>query len=148
MMENTNIKWPVISLNIIFFIMLITINIELFQKTCSNPDNCNSISFLVMIGLITIVQICILNAIILSIFYSLHNGYRKIKKYLSERRTEKMMKEVDINETHINDSCCICLDNMERGVVLKCNHALHKVCLKELIEYKHKLCPLCCKEIR
>ena len=152
-MENPNIienqitKWSIISLNIALVFFLMIINNHLLYDSCSTTESCGTLLYLLTTVILTIFEICIFNIIILYFLYIIQIGYKKIKTYLLKKHREKMMKEVDINENHINDSCCICLDDMERGVVLKCNHVLHKECLKELIEYNHKLCPLCCQDI-
>ena len=53
------------------------------------------------------------------------------------------------NEVELSDQmdCCICLDNMEKGIQLKCHHFIHKSCLYGMIEHKLTRCPLCCHDL-
>ena len=46
--------------------------------------------------------------------------------------------------------CPICLENMTCSVVIEldCAHIIHKDCLIQLIESRHRKCPMCREPIR
>jgi SNF2 family DNA or RNA helicase len=45
-----------------------------------------------------------------------------------------------------DDSCSICLDNINNGSVTKCGHIFCTECIKNSLKYKKK-CPMCKKEL-
>lgn len=47
--------------------------------------------------------------------------------------------EIDIDPSQ---DCCICLEEMQKGIKLTCNHILHKECMKKWHQIKQS-CPLC-----
>lgn len=45
------------------------------------------------------------------------------------------------------ETCAICLDNLEQPVITACAHAFDKACIEQVIERQHK-CPMCRAEIK
>lgn len=58
-----------------------------------------------------------------------------------EEKKEEEKDFLEINLTEEQD-CCICLEPMQTGVKLECNHILHKECIRKWHTIK-KSCPLC-----
>lgn len=50
------------------------------------------------------------------------------------------------NESEEIIDCCICLDNIEKGVELSCEHKYHCSCINEWKKIR-SVCPLCSREI-
>jgi SWI/SNF-related matrix-associated actin-dependent regulator of chromatin subfamily A3 len=45
------------------------------------------------------------------------------------------------------ETCAICLDNLEQPVITACAHAFDKACIEQVIERQHK-CPMCRADIK
>lgn len=105
--------------------------------------------FIVILLIITLniaLILLIIQYILYSLFYDIFISLYELK--IKQKKQKKFENEINVKE--IEDStiiCCICLENIESGIKLKCSHYLHAVCFEELINNQFKHCPLCIQNI-
>lgn len=63
-------------------------------------------------------------------------------------------RKIKLNETDLtsdtNEECHLCLEDMRMGdkvIILPCRHFFHSSCIRELVEHRHVVCPLCRQSI-
>lgn len=74
--------------------------------------------------------------------------YYIIYLYYYDSKKNEPLKLLVKNTENILEDCSICLDNMEKGLIVKtiCNHIFHNDCITQNIKY-YSTCPLCRTEI-
>ena len=59
--------------------------------------------------------------------------------------TVELENYVDLTGNYAD--CCICLEDIEKGVVLECRHKYHCDCINRWKKI-NPICPLCCRELK
>ncbi|KAH8702541.1 putative SNF2 family helicase [Talaromyces proteolyticus] len=59
----------------------------------------------------------------------------------------KALQEILQLRIESQETCAVCLDNLEEPVITACGHAFDKSCIEQVIERQHK-CPLCRADIK
>lgn len=136
-------------LNIVLFWYFLYLNTlfinENYYINHENQKKENNFEILALSLLLTIIELCGINLIIVFIYQTLLNLYDHVKmRWRQYKKDRGKFKEIELREIV---TCCICLNEIKKGIKLTCNHFLHKDCLNEMIDYNLKKCPLCCQEI-
>lgn len=140
-------KTSFVVINSLFLIPIIIINMIILRKNevLIYDNTIGVICLLIFASLLTLVEYFILNIILFYIIIMIIKTINFCQTLFFQRKTNKIINnEVELT---IDYDCCICLDNIENGIILKCKHVLHKECLKEMIESELTNCPLCRQDI-
>jgi hypothetical protein len=147
MPEMNNCK-RIIYLIIVFFLFLslFKLNLNILTTNSTNQEDIenNIFGYLIIILIITLLQTATCVGFLKLCDEFLQKQYKKLHtKWVNYKKQKKFSSEIEITGDLVN--CCICLDNMEKGIKLKCNHVIHKECLHNMMNYDIKKCPLCCQ---
>ncbi len=74
---------------------------------------------------------------------NLINDLEDVKIVLTEDEFNKLQKQKIENK-----DCCICIDNINEGIKLSCDHCFHVDCLKHWLCNEKKSCPICRRDVR
>lgn len=78
--------------------------------------------------------------------YSFGNVHRNFILFLYKEVSSDVLSIEDFNklkEVTTTETCSICLEEIEKGTELPCNHCFHKECIKNWLCKKKNECPLC-----
>jgi hypothetical protein len=131
---------------ILLFWCVFYLNLNILTTQPSSTKNHNYIfGYIVVILIISFFETIIITGGLLVLFNYIKRQYDKLyRKWVNYKKEKKFATEIEMTGDPVD--CCICLDNMEKGIKLKCNHVIHKKCLHNMISYDINKCPLCCKE--
>lgn len=142
-----NLKIRIFSI-IISCLIIFLININLIEYL-KYDDKFFVIFFIISITILEIIFLVIIIHFVIVLMLYFYITYIKIYWVIyNKKRNISKLENINIEKSEMSKlDCCICLENIDDGVKLKCNHILHKNCLDEMLEYNLNKCPLCCQNI-
>lgn len=149
MIDFINNKYKYISISIISLIFLgIMALIDFKILNLLKIEHASAITIIIFVMLLTILQLLFIIFIIIILWYITEYMQKKVKILKTKINKQKVLSnDIIIDEEVSEIKCCVCLEIINTGVKLACNHVLHKACLNEMFEFNLLKCPLCCQDI-
>lgn len=130
---------------IFWYIFYLNLNILTSQPISTKENHNDTFKYIIIILVFSIIETILIAGFFILICEYLLELFKKLyKKWNDYQKEKKFSTEIEMTGDPVD--CCICLDEMEKGIQLKCNHVIHKKCLHNMIEYQINKCPLCCQE--
>lgn len=88
-----------------------------------------------------------LSVLILFFGFIITNGFLNAWETPEEENNTVIELENYVDLTGNYSDCCICLEDIEKGVMLDCRHKYHCDCINKWKKI-NPICPLCCRNLK